>query len=201
MVAGASAVLEIPLRFQFRAEIGWLGTPYVEAIDGFLKGIGAYGQGQAADYTSELIRAAFHNSLVFRTGAGWRPFRKHGFEFYVGYTLVALGGSLGAKDAVTAITGKSFSNEQQRFDMAIHSTLHNFHAGLGWRWVLWDHFTIRTSVEYLQTLASKTTLSLDTRQGAVDLPDLSAATSKYLNDIYVVYVKSPVVDLSFAYRF
>ena len=57
MVGGAEAVLEGPFGLQLRGDLGWLGSPYVEAIDGFLLAVGAYGSGAIADATSDLVRA------------------------------------------------------------------------------------------------------------------------------------------------
>jgi hypothetical protein len=202
MVLGATTLLEVPYGIQIRADVGWLGSPYSNAINSFLDAIGAYGSGQTATYTSELIQAAVQNSLVVRAGAGWRPFARHGFEIFAGYTLVALGGSLSGQEAITAVTGKQFAANEQRLDVTIQSTLHNFNAGFGWRWLfLRDHLVLRLSGEYLQTLASSTSLTLSGASGSRDLPNISAALNNYLNGIYLTYVKTPVVSLGLAYRF
>ena len=107
MVAGAQAIIEGPFGLQLRGELGWLGTPYVEAIDAFLLGVGAYGSGPTADATSDLIRAGIQDSLTARIAVGIRPFPTRGFEAYVGYTLNALGGHLGGKESVEAVTDKT----------------------------------------------------------------------------------------------
>jgi hypothetical protein len=202
MVLGATTVLEVPFGIQVRADLGWLGSPYSDAINGFLDAVGAYGSGEAADATSQLILAALHNSLVFRPGLGWRPFARHGFEIFGGYTLVALGGSLSGKQAITAVTGRTFASQEQAVDVTINSTLHNFNVGFGWRWLfLGDRLVLRTSGEYLQTLASSTSLTLSNGATSRDLPNISAAVDGYLGGIYKTWVKSPVLSLGLSYRF
>ncbi len=202
MLLGATALLEVPYGLQLRADVGWLGSPYTDAINGFLNAVGAYGTGQTADATSQLVLAALHDSLVFRAGAGWRPFAAHGFEVFGGYTLITLGGSLGAKEAITAVTGKPFANSDTSADVTIQSTLHNVSVGVGWRWLfLGDHLVLRASGEYLQTLASSTSLALQSGQGGKDLANVSAPLSAYLDGVYTTYVKTPVVSVGLAYRF
>lgn len=202
MTLGAQTVLEVPYGIQLRADVGWLGSPYTDAINSFLDAVGAYGSGTTATETSELIGAALHNSLVVRAGAGWRPFAKHGFEFFGGYTLVALGGSLGAEQAITALTGKQLTTDEQRSTVTISSTLHNFNVGFGWRWLfLNDHLVLRTSGEYLQTVASSTSLTLQSSEGSTALPNISSALNSYLSGVYATYIKTPVLSLGLAYRF
>ncbi len=201
MVAGVQGVLEGPFGLQVRGDLGWLGSPYVEAIDGFLSTVGAYGSGATADATSNLIRAGVSNSLTARASAGWRPLPSRGFEVYGGYTLNALGGSLGAKTSVEAVTGMTFPSDDAARNVNIDSTLKSFHLGIGWRWVLAEGLVFRTSIEYLQTVASSTSLYLKGPRNNRQLPELSSATNAYLDDLYRTWVKAPVLCASVAYRF
>lgn len=201
MVAGAEAVIEGPFGLQLRGDLGWLGSPYVEAIDGFLLTVGAYGSGAKADATSDLIRAGVRNSMTARASAGIRPFPSRGFEIYGGYTVNALGGSLGGKQSVEAVTGKTFPSDYDARNVNIDSTMQSFHVGVGWRWVLVERLVLRASLEYLQTVASSTSLYLKGPRNDRQLPELSAATNAYLDDIYRTWVKAPVATFSVAYRF
>ncbi len=201
MVAGAQAIIEGPFGLQLRGELGWLGTPYVEAIDAFLLGVGAYGSGPTADATSDLIRAGIQDSLTARIAVGIRPFPTRGFEAYVGYTLNALGGHLGGKESVEAVTDKTFPSDYNALNVNIDSTLESVHAGVGWRWVVADRLVLGTSLEYLQTIASKTRLYLNGPRSTRELPELSAATNTFLDDVYTTWVKAPVLSASAAYRF
>jgi hypothetical protein len=201
MVAGAGAVVEGPLGLQLRAELGWLGTPYLEAIDGVLFEVGAYGSGASAEATSELIRAGLNNSFAGRFGLGMRPFSEYGFEAFAGYAVNALGGSLSATQAIEAVTGKEFPSDSSALEANVASTLHHVHVGVGWRWVVAESFVIRASLGYLQTVASATSVSIEGRRGERDLAEISAATDAYLDDLYTTWVKAPVVDLGVSYRF
>lgn len=202
MVAGAQGILEMPHRLQLRAEVGWLGTPYVEAIDGFLLGIGAYGEGAQADATSELIRAGIQNSLTLRTSVGWRPFDERGFEIHAGYTMNALGGRLSGKATIESLLDITFPTDLDALNVDLSSTLHSFHLGVGWRWFVGDALVVRSSVEYLQTVASRTELTLDGPRRERDVPEeIVGPTNAYLDGVYRTYVKAPAVSLSVAYRF
>lgn len=201
MVGGGEVVVEGPFGVQVRGDLGWLGTPYVEAIDGFLLAVGAYGTGKTADATSDLVRAGIRDSLTARLGLGIRPMAARGFEVYAGYTVNALGGSLGGKSSVEAVTGKTFPSDVEALNVNIDSTLHSFHVGFGWRWIPVEHLVLRASVEYLQTVASSTRLYLRGPRQDRELPEISAATNAYLDDLYRTWVKTPVVSLSMAYRF
>jgi hypothetical protein len=201
MVLGVESVLELPYGFQLRADVGWLGTPYVEAIDSTLLALGAYGSGSTAEATSELIRAALRNSLTGRVGVGIRPIPSSGFELFGGYTFDALGGSLGPKAAIEAVTGQSFPNDSVALEARIRSALHSVHVGVGWRWVIEESVVIRASLEYLQTLASSTEVWLDGPKGQRAVPPISEATNAYLNGIFTTWVKAPVVSVSAGFRF
>jgi len=201
LVGGAEAVIEGPFGLQFRGHLGWLGSPYVEAIDGFLLAVGAYGSGAIADATSDLVRAGIRDSLTGRASLGMRPMRERGFEVYAGYTVNALGGSLGGKSSVEAVTGVKFPSDYEARNANIDSTLHSVHIGFGWRWLPVERLVMRASIEYLQTVASSTQVYLAGPRNNRALPELSDATNAYLDDLYRTWVKAPVVALSAAYRF
>jgi hypothetical protein len=201
MVAGAQAVVEGPFGFQLRGDLGWLGSPYVKAIDGFLLAVGAYGSGALADATSDLVRAGVRNSLTGRASLGMRPMRERGLEVYAGYTVNALGGSLGGKSSVEAVTGVDFPSDYEALNANIDSTLHSVHVGFGWRWLPVERLVLRASVEYLQTVGSSTRVFLAGPRNDRELPQISGATNAYLDDLYRTWVKTPVVSLSAAYRF
>ena len=203
MLLGATTLLEVPFGIQIRADVGWLGTPYTNVINGVLDAAGAYGSGAEATDTQEAHPGcAPELPWSFAPAPGGGRSRSTASRIFGGYTLVALGGSLGAKDAITTLTGKQFTNDEERSDVIIHSTLHNVNVGFGWRWLfLNDHLVLRLSGEYLQTVASATSLTLQTSQGSTALPNISSSLNTYLDGIYKTYVKAPVVSLGGAYRF
>ncbi len=201
MVGGVSTVAEGPLGLQLRVDLGWLGTPYLEAIDGILFGVGAYGSGASAEATSELIRAGLDNSFTGRVGLGIHPVSDLGLELFVGYTVNALGGSLSATQAVEAVAGKTFPKDSSALEANVNSTLHSVYAGVGWQWPVADAFVIRSCLGYLQTVASSTTISVEGRRNERELSDISASTDAYLHDLYTTWVKVPVIDVGVSYRF
>ena len=201
IMLGAQATVEVPYRFLVQGEIGVLPGFSVDAVDSALVGASAYDSN-----TSELVRNTLRDSLVVRLSGGWRPFPAHGFEVLGGYTLTSLGGSVSARTAVEAATGSPLPPEIPDASVLIQSTVHSVHISLGWRWVVADHFLIRTSLGYLQSVASSSHLEVPevVAQHPEIAPQVDAANralDRRLNDIYTTYVKLPVLGLSLGYRF
>lgn len=201
IMIGAQATLEVPYRFLLQGEIGVLPGFSVDAVDGALVSAGAYDNN-----TSELVRNTLRDSLVVRLSGGWRPFPAHGFEVLGGYTLTSLGGSVSARTAVEAATGSVLPAQIPDTSILIQSTVHSVHVSLGWRWVIADHFLIRTSLGYVQSVASSS--HLEVPEAVAQHPEISPqidaanrALDRRLNEIYTTYVKLPVLGLSLGYRF
>lgn len=198
---GGQATLEVPYRFLFQGEVGVLPGFSIDAVDSALVGSGAYDA-----TTSELVRNTLRDSLVVRLSAGWRPFPDHGLELLGGYTLVSLGGDVSARQAVESIAGVSVPAEIPDANIVIHSTVHSVHFGLGWRWVVADHFLVRMSLGYMQALSSSSHLEIPSELAGNPTVSAGAAVANglidaKLNDIYTTYVKLPVAGLSMGYRF
>jgi hypothetical protein len=192
---GASARLELPHRILLLgATIGWMPAPYVNTVNTFVVAVGGWNQ-----QTADLIEAALKDSLIVRARAGWRIWR--GLEIDAGYALAALGGSVSGADAITAVTGKPVPEGQRA--VPLHSTMHAFTAGVGWRWIIDRHWVLRAELEYLQAVASQSAIDYQPRtaRGRQDLAALNTALDAYLNGEYTTWVKSPLVSLAFSYRF
>lgn len=201
LMLGGQATLEVPYRFLFQGEVGVLPGFSIDAVDSALVGSGAYDA-----TTSELVRNTLRDSLVMRLSAGWRPFPDHGLELLGGYTLVSLGGDVSARQAVESIAGVTVPAEIPDAQIAIHSTVHSVHFGLGWRWVVADHFLVRMSLGYMQAVSSSSHLEVPAELAGNATVTNGAAVANglidaKLNEIYTTYVKLPVAGLSMGYRF
>jgi len=189
--------LELPGRILLFGEVGWMPRAYGSAINGVVQGLGGYD-----DSIRQLIDGSLEDGLVVRLSGGWRPFPSAGFEIFGGYTHIALSGSVDPS-AVAAIAGAEFASQAVgqllAEDVLISSALHNFHVGLGWRWVAFDHLVIRASLSYTQTLASSSAIETPAipEAGLVATPLVDAT----LQRIYQDYSKLPLVGLSAGYRF
>lgn len=201
VIIGAQATLEVPYRILFQTELGFLPSAYVNAVSSILASAGAIDQTVA-----DLVRSSLGNSFVFRLSGGFRPFAAHGFEIMGGYTLVAMGGGVSGKQAISAVTGAALPAEIPDMEIPIRSTIHNVHVALGWRWVVADHFVIRASVGYMQAVASSSRIELPdgvpaTAAVVSQLEQANKTVDTTLNDTYKTYVKSPTLGLSMGYRF
>jgi hypothetical protein len=203
LAVGAEATLELPYRLLLQADAGWMPSAYSNATIGLLSDFGAL-----TSFEQDLIKSALQNAFVGRVSAGWRPFSKLGLELFAGYTIIAVGGSVTSSDVVDAFLESEGSSDRSKAttngDIPIHATLHNVHATIDWRFLLFnDKLVVRASVGYLQCLASSTTVSATASRPAEQaaVGKLNAELEGFLNPYFSEYVKAPIVGLNAAYRF
>ncbi|MCA9623054.1 MAG: hypothetical protein KC731_28745, partial [Myxococcales bacterium] len=194
---GAMAGLELPARLLVELEVGWMPPAFGSAIGGLVQSFGGF------DSTiGQLVDEAFDDAVVVRASGGWRPFSSAGFFLFGGYTYVGLSGSI-TPAKIASVAGDSFASQVAAQvitqDVNVSSQLHNFHVGLGWRWVVWDHLVIRASLAYMQTLGSSS--SVETPQAPAVGNAATPIVDEELSAIYGTYVKLPVIGLAAGYRF
>ena len=201
LMIGAQATLELPYRILVQGEIGVVPAAYVDVIDGVLTSAGVY------DATmSDLVRSTLQSSLVVRASAGLRPFSAHGFEIMGGYTLASIDGAVSASQAIEAVSGVAMPVQIPDARIQLRTTVHSLHVSLGWRWVVADHFVVRASLAYLQSVGSSSSLavpsSITAMPGvAAHVAQVSQIVDTTLSDSYAKYAKLPVMGLSLGYRF
>ncbi len=178
-------------------DLGYMPEGYGSAINGMMESFGVYDSA-----VGNLIDGALDGAVVVRGSVGWRPFESAGFEIWGGYTSIALSGSVSADD-VSGLVGGDFASqlaaELITGDVTLDSQLHNFHVGLGWRWVIVDHIVLRANLGYTQTVASSSSIELPGQETAAALAN--PVVDKTLDGVFTDYVKLPTVGLSAGYRF
>ena len=75
-------------------------------------------------------------------------------------TTVATRKSVLRETDVQSATGAAVPAGIPDGDVVILSTIHSFHISLGWRWVIANHFLVRMSLGYLQSVGSSSHLEL-----------------------------------------
>ncbi len=196
-IAGRVTV-EGPLRLQLSTSLGAMPGAYVDAINAVLVGFQVYSQADA-----NLIAAAIKNSLVWRTQLGWRLLENWGFYFQLGYTLVALGGSLTGSEAITAATGKQPPNGESRVDVKAAAMLHMLGGEIGYQWKLPFGLLIRVAGGAQFTVASSTDLSAPSASSRAQqkFEPLLQAGEDYLNTTFKTYVHAPYISVQVGYAF
>ena len=194
---GGQATLEIPGRILLQLDAGYMPQAYGSAINDMMQSFGVYDTSVAA-----IIDSALDGATVVRASLGWRPFESAGLELWGGYTSASLSGSVSPQDVGSVVGGQFASDVAAALidgDITLSSQLHNIHAAIGWRWLLFDHLALRASVGYMQTLASSSSIEIPGQDSAAQLatPHLDEA----LGDVYANYVKLPTLGLSAGYRF
>ncbi len=194
---GGLLSLELPGRILLQGELGWMPPAYGSAINGVVQGFGAYDAS-----IRELVDGSLDDAFVGRLSGGWRPFPSAGFEIFAGYSYVGLSGDV-SPSAVAGVVGGPFAQQVAARalseDVAIRSSLHNVHVGLGWRWVAFDHLAIRLTAAYMQTLGSSTSIETPEQPAAAAIAN--PVIDAEMSEIYADYVKLPLVGLHAGYRF
>lgn len=198
---GAQGTLKLPHGFLFQAELGVLPGFYVSAVDGALVSANVY-----SEVVSSLVTSGLRDSFVLRLSGGMRPFEGHGFEVLGGYTLTTLGGGVSARAALEAVGGVALPSQVPDAEIGLQTTLHNLHVSVGWRWLIADHFLVRASIGYLQTVASSSHIQVP--DSASSIPGASAVFEQAnqtidatLDESYKSYVKLPLLGLALGYSF
>ncbi len=197
---GLRASLEGPLRLRATLGVGYLPGGYVDVINAFEQEIGSYDQA-----TADFIRQTIGDSIVVRATLGWRPFRKEGFYFELGYTFGGLGGGVTTQELVEAATGLALSDgassSERTFDAA--ASLHLFVGEIGWEWLfLDDHLVLRASLGFLFTLGADSNVEAQFQPRFPNaVHQFEAASEAYIVDTFTSYVHAPAVNVQVGYRF
>lgn len=203
LYVGGLLTAELPHRLLLQVGVGVMPRAYIEAIDSALTQAGAY---DAA--VSTLVRNSLGNSMVVRASIGGRPFPDHGFEILGGYTLLTMGGAVAPSDVINAVLADTGASLQVPAglagDIPVSATLHNFHASLGWRWLLADdRLVIRASLSYFQTLDSHVSVKIPQTATAI-VPyegQINSQINALIGPYFAKYAKAPTLGLSAAVRF
>lgn len=195
---GGKIWLETPGRIRLSSSLGYLPGFYVDAINGILVGVGAYGQN-----TADMIRSSLKSSLIFRTHLGWRPIKRRGFYFEVGYTLATLGGGATTSDVVVLFTGLPLplSGDGNK-DYTLTSMVHMIDAEVGWMWLPWRGLTLRAAIGFAGTVAAKSKIERADQQPMNAVEDMFARSGEEkLDKTYTSYVFAPTFTFAIGWRF
>ena len=193
---GGKVWVELPHRLRVSTSLGVLPGGYVDVINSFLVGVGAYNEA-----TADVVRSSLESSLIWRVHAGWRPMSRRGFYFEIGYGLATLGGGLTAQDLICAMTGAAPpSGTSTGANYSVSSTLHMVDIELGWCWTLFRGLTLRAAVGAALTVGADTSVEPLAYQGSRLVKQFSAFSETYLDDIYTSYVFTPTLTVAVGWR-
>jgi hypothetical protein len=172
---GVGVDLETLGRLRFSTSVGFLPGGYVAMANKVL--VPAFeSQGYTTDVAG-LVRSSIDRTKVWRTTAGWRPFKDAGFVFGVGYTLIDVGGEATVADLLPGTSGVSaITIDGRQPSFAVSATAHLLHAELGWTWDLPANLWLRTGVGMGLTVKANTVVAA---QFTIDHPIAREAIPKY----------------------
>ena len=194
---GPQLTLEIPGRLFVQGTFAWMPAAYGSAIVGLIE---AFGKDEAL--LGPVIEDALADSFVFRASLGWRPFPSAGFELFAGYTTISVSGTAPPQVIADIIEGDLAKEVKAELteDTSVDAQLHNFHVGLGWRWLAFeDHLLIRIALGYTQTVDSSSSISVS--QNPELETRLAPTFTDALHNILTNDVKLPVFRANVGYRF
>jgi hypothetical protein len=164
LFAGAQAFVEHPpTRLRATGAIGVLPSSYARAVNGALRGFGAYDARWA-----QLLDGSLQDGLSWNLHLGWRPFPRHGLLLEAGYGRANLVARGDATALAQQLSGEAFAippGMDTSFRFA--SSLSFVDARVGWEWRL-DPVALQLAVGLSRVIRSSTTL---------DQPSLPVAPS------------------------
>jgi hypothetical protein len=208
---GGKARIELPGRVQLGAGVGYLPGGYVDVINGTAMLFNAYEQS-----TADLIKAAIQSSAVIDADVAWRPKASSGFNFGLGYSLVALGGDATTAELITGVTGieapdssgdangplgdRGGSVDDQSYD--ITATVHLVRPEVGWQIGLGERWMVDVGFGGAFTVGSRVTVAAQNESAVPALQDaFETGTADWLEDTLEQYVHSPTISVGFGAKF
>ncbi len=150
LYVGAQVWVELPHRIRISTSFGELPTLYLDTINSVAVKVGAYNNATAA-FVSEALDHAF----TWRLHLGWRPFKKRGAYFEVGYGLLSLHNSVGVLALMQLATGLTAPVEPGiGFEYHIDTLVQTVGVEVGWMWNPWRDLTVRVALGFAGTISA-----------------------------------------------
>lgn len=197
---GGRLTVESPARLRYSLSAGALPAPYLDAINAVCVGAGWY-----SDTDAELISATLEGAVVVRNHLGWRPFRRSGFNFELGYGFVGLGGSLTGSEVLEVMAARDLPDSLgSNLAFSATASLHQLDATVGYDAPLYRGLHLRVDLGAAVTLASSTVIEPEfdvprLAEGAVD--ELASTGEDELNAIFLSYVHVPTLGVMLGWQF
>ena len=196
LAIGGQVTLELPGRLLLHGGVGMMPSAYGSIVHSVI-------EGTEVDSAATTVAAMLlEEALVLRAAAGWRPFSASGFEIYAGYTRLDLDATASTAQIRSLANGALPSQADTLLGtsgVGLHSTLHNVHVALGWRWVALDHLVVRANLGYLKTLDASSEVTIEQQPALA--ATATSAVAPVLDELYASHVQLPVLSLSAGYRF
>lgn len=194
---GGRVAAEFPGRVRLAVGAGVLPGPYVDLVNAVVVAFNGYDE-----RTAEVVKSSIQSSLAVQVEAGWRPLKRYGLVFDVGYQLLTLGGNATSADVLYAASGVDVPDTGDGRSFDASSTLHQISVQVGWEEVIAGRVVIGGTLGGLFTVGAHSTV-----EPAFDpliaepwerAGDEAAA---WLDETYLQYVHTPTVTLRVGYRF
>jgi hypothetical protein len=141
---GAQVWVELPHRIRLSTSFGDMPDLYLDTINSIAVSAGAYNNA-TAEFLSELLDRAF----TWRLHAGWRPFKRRGAYFEVGYGILELHGSTGVLSVIQLATGFTAPFEPGiGFEYHLNTLVQTVGVEVGWMWYPRNNLTVRFSLGF-----------------------------------------------------
>lgn len=157
--------------------------------------MGAIARPFGGDEVGDMVTELANGVVVFRAGAGVRPFGGGGPELVVSYALLHRSATL---DLATLARAWDISAPQEDVDVSL--TLHAVHFEFGWTIAIADSFLLRPAFGWLHPLDGSAGLEVASADTARERRLVSEIETE-VQDALTSYVMTPTISLSAGWRF
>lgn len=197
---GGRITAEFPYRLRLSTSLGVMPSPYIKLVNAIVVSAGGYTQD-----TGDALVATLANSLVWRTHLGWRPLKKLGLYFELGYGVTFLGGGVSGETILALATGTkppSTSGAATRQYKA-RSTLHMLDVEIGYElFLVKRHLVLRFALGYSGVMGASTSIKPDfSVLSPAAWKIFTDGMARALDDSVKSYFHTVTITVGIGYRF
>lgn len=205
---GGGLLLETPSRFRLKTSVGVLSQAYLSASSNLASSL----REGYPDEAAAVLQDSLDSSFVWRSGLGFRPFRRAGLYGHVGFTWLRLAGQTTGEElsqAIMSIEGLEGIGEAMAQygpeEVLYKSNIHMADTELGWEFTPGNRFALRLGVGWSFTMRSKSTVTarfdVEDDSNREEIEQFEEDGARTLDAIYENFLHPPTLHAGLGFRF
>ncbi len=205
---GGGLLLETPSRFRLKTSAGVLSQAYLSASSNLA---GSLREGYP-DEAAAVLQDSLESSFVWRSGLGFRPFRRAGLYGHLGFTWLRLAGQTTGEElsqAIMSIEGlESIGEAMAQYgpeEVLYKSNIHMADTELGYEFTPGNRFALRLGVGWSFTMRSKSTVTArfetEDDSNREEIEQFEEDGARTLDAIYENFLHPPTLHAGLGFRF
>jgi hypothetical protein len=191
---GGQVWVELPCRLRLTTSFGEMPDSYLDLINAVAVKAGAYNNA-----TADLISEALDQAFSWRLQAGWRPFKRRGAYFEVGFGILEKNAGLTLAAVVTAAS--SFPAPQVAllgFGYDMHTIVETVGGEVGWIWYPWRNITVRVALAFHAAVGAE--VSIKPNFASTIQRPFTRFVSAYVEDLIERNLFVPTIGLAIGWK-